>query len=131
MEANQRKAAKRKAERASKKAAEDAVYARAAAVHKVERSAGFRVSSTASSSADRLAMDEQGMESRLPEAENAYGGPEGLTQRPAVEGRAAVEQQSAIDALLAAQVAEELEGRHAGTAGGAAGPQTQMQRSTE
>jgi hypothetical protein len=54
-------------------------------------------------------------------AANASGGADGLTHRPAVEGSAAVEQEIALDALLAAQVAEELEGRHAGTAGGAAG----------
>ena len=55
------------------------------------------------------------------EAENASGGEVGLTHWPVVEGNAAVEQQIALDALLAAQVAEELEGRHASTAGGAAG----------
>ena len=62
-----------------------------------------------------------GMESLLPEADNASGGADGLTHRPAVEGSAAVEQQIALDALLSAQVAKELGGRHAGTAGGAAG----------
>ena len=40
--------------------------------------AGFRASSTASSSADRVAMDELGIEShsQLPVAENASGGPD-------------------------------------------------------
>ena len=67
-----------------------------------------------------LGMD-TALESLLPETENVSDEAGGLTQRPAVELSAAVERQIAVDALLAAQFAEELEGRQAGTAGGAAG----------
>ena len=65
-----------------------------------------------------MATDELGMDAALlPEAEDASGeagGAGGSTQRPAVERSAAVERQIALDALVAAQVSEELEGRHAG-----------------
>ena len=106
--------AQQKNKRKAECKAEDSAYARVAAGF-------FRASSTTSCVTNREAMDGMGMESLLPEAENASGGADGLTHRPAVEGSAAVEQEIALDALLAAQVAEKLEGRHAGTAGGAAG----------
>ena len=67
-----------------------------------------------------LGMD-TALESLLPETENVSDEAGGLTQRPAVELSAAVERQIAVDALLAAQFAEELEGRQAGTFGGSAG----------
>ena len=107
-----------------KESSSDAVYARAAAAHKVFtteqclRSVAVDCEKPQSvAHVDGMAMDELGMASAmqgvLPEAENAFGRASGLTQAPsaAVERSAAIEQQIALDALFAAQVAEEAGAR--------------------